>query len=149
MVKDLQKRHSREIEELQIYYDTEIRKLQLEKDDLVRTQKVPSQATSLINFKYLEEVRGELERRCQQYELRNRQLTLKLDEQSRNCFELERTNRVLETGKSILQERCFQIEQEKRKSDSELTRVQDILGDSLRFVNNIIIVGLSKHRKPL
>ncbi len=92
----------------------------------------PSQETSFINFKYLAEIKGELEKRCQQYELRNRELTLKVDSLSRNCFDSERRCRVLEADKSILQERCYKIDQEKRKSADDLSKVQDMLNESLR-----------------
>eukprot|EP00794_Sanderia_malayensis_P014208 gene14208-15691_t len=139
MVKDLESHHSREIEEIRMFYETEIKKLLREKDNLIRQSNTKnsnnniasSPATSIINLKYLEEIKNELEKRCQQYELRNRQLILKVDGLSRSCFESERRCRVLETDKSILQERCYKADQEKRKAHEELYKAQDMLNKSL------------------
>lgn len=49
------------------------------------------------------------------------------------CFELERKNRILEADKAILQERNFKIDQEKRKTSNELSAVQELLSNSLRY----------------
>ena len=126
--------HSNELEELHQFYEREIRRLQLEKEELAAMFRSPSQGTSLLRLKYLEHSKDELERKCHQFEARNRQLALEVDRLNRACFELERRSRVLETDKTILQERCFKTDQDKRKSDSELSKMKEVFDESLRFV---------------
>lgn len=126
--------HSDELEELHQCYEREIRRLQLEKEELAAMLRSPSQGTSILRLRYLEHSKDELERKCHQYEARNRQLTLEVDRLSRSCFELERRSRILETDKTILQERCFKSDQEKRKSDSELLKMREVFDESMRCV---------------
>ena len=110
-----------------------MQKLNHEKDNLVSILTSPNHDSTLIRLHFTEDAKKELEKRCFQSERRNHEIAMENRRLQSLCFELERKNRLLEADKAVLHERNFKIDQERRKTSNELSAVQELLSNSLRF----------------
>ena len=126
--------HQTGVEELREYYENEMKQLKREKDELMSILTLPNHESTLVRLHFTEDAKSELEKRCFQSERRNHEISMENRQLQTLCFELERKNRILEADKTILQERNFKIDQERRKTSNELSAVQELLSNSLRFV---------------
>ena len=129
----LKQKHAKQIEDLQSYYETRVKCLQEEISEFRKEIFGNSPRSSVTHLKYLEQINDELNFRCQQYENRNHSLQQEIEKWTKNYFQLEKAYRMLEAEKEVAVGKCSRVMQEKGKSDSEMSKMQTMLNDTLRY----------------